>query len=105
MSSAHGDGYLVAPPTNLLRKIKHPAARRSRQKVPFFARPTVSGPWLCTGPWDRGTPDSIASAACHFYNHAPSHQSLAYRTPSAVNGTSGPRGLDEKTAKGRRILV
>jgi putative transposase len=40
-----------------------------------------------------------------FYNHARPHQSLGYRTPAAVYGTSGPRGLDERAAKGRRILV
>jgi putative transposase len=40
-----------------------------------------------------------------FYSHARPHQSLGYRTPAAVYGTSGPRGLDERAAKGRRILV
>jgi putative transposase len=40
-----------------------------------------------------------------FYNHARRHQSLGYRTPAAVYGTSAPRGLDERAAKGRRILV
>jgi hypothetical protein len=34
-----------------------------------------------------------------------STKSLGYRTPAAVYGTSGPRGLDERAAKGRRILV
>ena len=40
-----------------------------------------------------------------FYNHARPHQALGYRTPAAVYGTSGPRGLDERAAKSRRILV
>jgi putative transposase len=40
-----------------------------------------------------------------FYNHARPHQALGYRTPAAVYGTSGPRGRDERAAKGRRILV
>ena len=33
------------------------------------------------------------------------HQALGYRTPAAVYGTSGPHELDERAAKGRRILV
>jgi hypothetical protein len=33
------------------------------------------------------------------------HQALGYRTPAAVYAMSGRRGLDERAAKGRRILV
>jgi putative transposase len=40
-----------------------------------------------------------------FYNHARPHQALGYRTPAAVYGTSGPRGRDERAAKGRLLLV
>src|SRR5262249_7443516 len=40
-----------------------------------------------------------------FYNHARPHQSLGYRTPAAVYATSGPRGVDERAAKGRLLLV
>jgi putative transposase len=39
------------------------------------------------------------------YDHARPHQALGYPTPAAVYGTSGPRGRDERAAKGRRILV
>jgi putative transposase len=40
-----------------------------------------------------------------FYNHARLHQWLCYLTPAVVYGTSGPRRLDERAAKGRLLLV
>jgi putative transposase len=40
-----------------------------------------------------------------FYKHARPHQSLGYRSPVVVYGTTGPRGLGERAAaKDRRLL-